>query len=347
MHSLLYVQLRYSAAMPSSAVSRELFCSARFLRPFVEILSDGKPIQPQMLRELGVRSLDDRLPVERAYELLSSAIESTRDRSLGLRAGARMDTGDIGVVDYLMLTSPTVADALDAALRYFVLLNESLTCRLEIDDTRAALRVDWCIEPPSAAEDFAVSSLYSAHPWLREIPGLECWFRQPLPDDLEPYRKVFGDVPCKFAADYTGFVFPRQELQAPLSGADKKLHAVVRELADILLAQGGNGSASFADSVRAIVAHEVSSRVLSCTTVARRLHTSARTLARKLEAEGTTFYAIVDEARKLRALELMRSGDHSLVEIARATGFAHLASFHRAFRRWTGHTPAEYRIQLQ
>lgn len=312
----------------------------------MEILSDGQPIRPHALRELGVRSLDDKLTVTRAHELLLAAIEWTQDKQLGLKAGARMDTGDSGVVDYLLSTSPTVADAVDAAMRYLVLVNESLNCRLELDGARAVLRLDWCVERPPAAEDFMMSGLFSTQAWLRNLPGLECWFRQPAPADPATYAEVFGPAPCRFGAEYTAFVFPRSELAAPLSGADRKLHAVVRELADILLAQGSSGSASFAESVRAIVSHEVSSRTLSCTMVARRLQTSARTLARKLETEGTSFYAIVDEARKARALNLMQTGDHSLVEIAQATGFAHLASFHRAFRRWTGHTPAEYRVQL-
>lgn len=327
------------------AVNAEsLQCSATFVRPFMEVLANGQPFDENTWERLGVES-HSKLPVQKMYELLSQVIDQTHDPHLGLKAAERMGIGDVGVLDYLMSTAPTVGDALGMAARYFVLLNESLACRLELSDGLAAFRFEPYIPPPPAAEDFVLSAMFHNQSWLARLPELECCFLHPPPDDQQPYTRAFGDAKLRFSAEYTGFVFPRGQLLTPLSGADRNLHAVVRELADIMLAQYARRSESFTERVQAVLAYEVGTPSLKASCVARHLQTSGRTLARKLEAEGTSFYALLDDARKHRALELMADNDRSLTDIARATGFAHVASFHRAFRRWTGQTPAEFRTR--
>lgn len=328
--------------MRHAVVPESLQCSATFVRPFMEVLANGQPFNEDTWQSLGVQS-HSRLPVQQIYTALAQVIDQTHDASLGLKAAERMDIGDVGVLDYLMSTAPTVGDSLEMAARYFVLLNESLACRIELSDGLAAFRIESYISPPAAAEDFVLSAMFHNQSWLSQIPELECCFLHAAPDDLQPYVRAFGGAKLRFAAEYTGFVFPRAQLRSPLAGADRNLHAVVRELADIMLAQYARRSESFTERVQAVLAYEVGTPSLKASNVARHLQTSGRTLARKLEAEGTSFYSLLDDARKRRALELMADNDRSLTEIARSTGFAHVASFHRAFRRWTGQTPAEYR----
>ncbi len=328
--------------MPAAVSPETPQCSARFVRPFVEVLGDGKKVEDETWTELGLRR-EDMLPVEQAYHLLASVIDQTQDAQLGLKAASRMALGDVGVVDYLMQTAPTIGEALDVAARYFVLLNESLCCRLELNGDFARFRMESSIPQPPAAEDFMLCSLTAAQAWLRQLEGLEVWFLHPEPSDLAPYKRAFGALQLRFSAPFTGFSLARTHLRQPLPTADRKLHAVVRELADIMLAQQACRSTSFSQRVRSVLAGEVSTQALNAATVARRLQTSGRTLARRLEAEGTSFYTLLDDARRLRALQLMSDTGRTLNEIARATGFAHVASFHRAFRRWTGKTPAEYR----
>jgi AraC-like DNA-binding protein len=120
----------------------------------------------------------------------------------------------------------------------------------------------------------------------------------------------------------------------------------MRRVADSQLAELPPESALFSDRVRALVARELATPRLSTSWVARKMRMSARTLARRLEQENTTFFALLDEARRVRALRLMEDRALNLTEIAMVLGFAHVASFHRAFRRWTGRTPAEYRHGL-
>ena len=77
--------------------------------------------------------------------------------------------------------------------------------------------------------------------------------------------------------------------------------------------------------------------------VARQLRMSARTLARRLEREGTTFSALVDSLRQELALRYVTHHELAFTEIAFRLGFSHVEAFYRAFRRWTGQTPLRYR----
>jgi AraC-like DNA-binding protein len=77
--------------------------------------------------------------------------------------------------------------------------------------------------------------------------------------------------------------------------------------------------------------------------VARRLAVSDRTLHRRLAGEGTTFAALVDEARRERAQLLLEDRRLSCSEVAFLLGYAEPAAFFRAFRRWTGETPQAWR----
>ncbi len=75
--------------------------------------------------------------------------------------------------------------------------------------------------------------------------------------------------------------------------------------------------------------------------------TNARTLYRKLAEENTTYRAVVDEVRHELALRYLGDATLAVREIGHLLGFATSPSFHRAFRRWTGTTPSEYRAGLR
>jgi AraC-like DNA-binding protein len=80
-------------------------------------------------------------------------------------------------------------------------------------------------------------------------------------------------------------------------------------------------------------------------TVARALGVSARSLRRRLAEEGTSFREVVDAALGALAKRLVSDQDGPIEAAAYAMGFSHPSAFHRAFKRWTGATPAATRRQ--
>ena len=77
--------------------------------------------------------------------------------------------------------------------------------------------------------------------------------------------------------------------------------------------------------------------------VAARIGMSSRTLQRRLSADGLAYQDLVLDARKTLSERLLRRTDYALAEIAFLTGFSDQSTFTRAFKRWNGQTPADYR----
>ena len=318
--------------------------SAHLVLPFVRVLAPGAAITNEQYAALGLRDPDGRIPVAVAHQMLDAALDRTRDTTLGLKAARAIAFGDCGAIDYMMRSATNVRSACELATRYVRLINDALDCRLDPQADRVLWRMDSRMPLPAVAEDFLIAGLYRTHlrEWLGFMPDVECWFMHEAPADISEYVGVFGATICRFGAPCSGFSFPRACLDMPLSNADPKLHGVVRSLAEIKLAELPELQ-TFTQRLRFVLERELLEGKLSCERIARVMHVSPRTLARKLEAEGTTFYELVDAVRKASALTHVVRAEVALSELSFSLGFSHVASFHRAFKRWTGQTPADYR----
>ena len=149
----------------------------------------------------------------------------------------------------------------------------------------------------------------------------------------------------RFAAPATAIEFAPAWLDLPLVTRDD---AVAAEVIELLGAAAG-GDPLRTDLVEGLQ-REIRKRLAAPPTLAQLaapLNLSERTLRRRLEAAGTRYQALVDEARRDRALTLLGRADLALAEVAFQTGFGDLRNFRRAFRRWTGLAPQEARRRLR
>jgi AraC-like DNA-binding protein len=145
-----------------------------------------------------------------------------------------------------------------------------------------------------------------------------------------------------FGAEDLGIALDLEDAAQPLPGADPMLVAAAEHLAVAALADVPRADAFVAAVSRRIAATLPAS--VSAEGVARELRMSARTLQRRLDAEGVRFSALLDEVRESLAKDLLRPGrDVPLAEVAYRVGFSDLATFSRAFKRWTGLPPGSYR----
>jgi AraC-like DNA-binding protein len=318
--------------------------SAALVRPFVAFLPPS--VAPGTA--LAGLDLDDRVPISVAHQLLSALIEQTGDLDLGLKAGRTMSAGDVGVADYAMRSAATVGEAIEVAARYIRLVNDGVELRLHREGDRVLLQWASMVVMPRAAEDFLMSAIYTNHmrALLRDAPELECWFTYSEPSTMVEHERTFGAAKLRFVAPFAGYAFDSSHLQKPVEAADAKLHSVLRQHAEALLGDLP-ASRTFTDRVRHHLSSDLSHGRPAASKLARRLHMSARTLERRLEGEGTTFGAVLDDLRRQLALHHLARRDVSLSEIAFLLGFSQVGAFHRAFKRWTGNTPLEYRRQTR
>jgi AraC-like DNA-binding protein len=322
---------------------KQMSCSGRFVRPFLMQLATYPSFEDKLEKIRALPSMD-RVPIERAYETLTRWVDLAGDESLGLKAGSRMCLGAAGVLEFAMHSANSVRDSVTVATRYSRLFSDGFVPALEIDGPHAVIRLDHKLRAPRVIRDFTLSTWFQNHVrvQLADADEIEVWFSYDEPADLSPYAKTFGSSKLKFGARCDGFVFAVEHLDRQLASSDALLHAVHCEHLETLVA-GLPDQPNLAIRVHQLVAGELRRGRPTAQGVARQLHMSQRTLVRRLEAEGTSFSAELDELRRQLALRFVSTPNLPLSEITNLLGFSHVQAFHRAFKRWTGQTPIQYR----
>ncbi|MCZ6807373.1 MAG: AraC family transcriptional regulator [Deltaproteobacteria bacterium] len=272
-----------------------------------------------------------------------SALAQSGDPEIGLHAALLISPGDYGVIGYLGQASRSVKDAAGTLLRFRRLLADSIS--FDFEDTTAGVllvhRVAEGIRIPRAAADFVLATIavQGRRALGVDLPLLEIYFSHSQPTRLDDYKKIFG-VPVHFGAAHNAILFAHVNI--PLPHPDEQLCAVLERHAEILLEQLPE-SRDLVDGVRHAIAVALPEKRADVERIARDVELSGRTLRRRLKDEGLSFRELVAQVRCELALRYLDEGRQSVSEIAFLLGFSEPSAFHRAFRRWTGHIPAEHR----
>jgi AraC-like DNA-binding protein len=230
------------------------------------------------------------------------------------------------------------------ATKYANLLSDALKPGFEIIGDRAFIHLDNKLPWPRVVADFTMSAWYNLHvrQQLMEAPGVECWFVFDAPADSAAYQRVFAPATVKFGMPHYGFAFPASYADARLASADPALHAMHCAYLESLGA-GASDRSNLVPRVRRLLGQQIGRGRPSALSIARQLKISRRTLGRRLNEEGTSFKEQLDDLRCGLALGFVASPQFSLLDISARLGYARVQGFHRAFRRWTGRTPVDYR----
>ena len=323
----------------------EVLCySARFIPPFAQVLSTYERFAPESLSKLKAIDPTCRIPAAVANELAVRQVAETGDPDLGLKAARAMPLGRAGPLDYAIHSAATVRQSATVADRYIRAYSDVLNVRLEQEDAQAVVKLDMSTPVPRPIIDFTMGAWYANHirAPLAGAPKVECRFSHPKPANTAEYERAFEGASLRFSAPSCGFAFDGEYLEAPLPCADATLHALLCEHVQLTLNQRIQ-QPTLSGRVREIASRELLDGDPTVFTVARELKMSARTLARRLEREGTTFSALLDGLRQELALRYVSHPELAFTEIAFRLGFSHVEAFYRAFRRWTGQTPLGYR----
>jgi AraC-like DNA-binding protein len=260
-----------------------------------------------------------------------------------------MTTGDCPALDYAMSTAANVREAVETAMRHARLANDALSIELEVSGDRALLRVASLLPMSRASADFLMAGLYTTHVrrWPLGDAPLHALFTHAEPEDAGDYARTFPGALLSFGAPCYGFSFAAAALDRPTPDADPRLHELTRKYASLALADLPALEASLSEKVRGLLPAELAQGRADAALIARKLRLSLRTLGRRLEEEGTTYKALLDEVRRKLALHHLGRSEASIAEVACLLGFADVTTFHRAFKRWTGETPGGYRERLR
>lgn len=292
---------------------------------------------------------DERVPRGSMARLWDLAVSLTGDDRLGMHVATAAPIPSFDVHAYAILSSPTLRDAYLRACRYQRLINEATDLTLSEGPSEGVLRhaLPGGGAVPRQPAEFLVAS------WLRFgrlLTGTR-WtpthvlFAHDRPADTSEHHAMFGGPP-RFTSGQTALHVPVAVLDLPNPKADATLLALLDGHAATLLDRHPALTTTSA-RVRAWLVEAHSAGGPLARQAAKALAMSERTLHRRLRREATTFRALLDQFRHEKAVALLTSRRHSIAEIAFLLGYSELSAFYRAFRRWTGRSPADLRDEAR
>ncbi|TWI48017.1 AraC-like DNA-binding protein [Pseudomonas duriflava] len=278
--------------------------------------------------------------------ILMRAVALTGDPGIGLKTYERVRPGLYDVVGHLMMSSPTLACALERFVRFFTLIDNGAKLLLSTEGNVCRLYVgrhggELLSRPFHDVETVALLAYLR---WLCGDPQfrpLQVQFMQVEPADTSGYHSIF-QCPIQFGAGCHVLVFNRAELDVPLS-ADEALFNLHERFAEQRLYEQTTCLSAW--RVQQLIRERLIEGEPSIEEISAALYVSKRTLQRCLKREGTQFKDLLNGARREQAHLYLRHSQFSLQKITYLLGFHEHSSFFRACMRWFGMTPGQYRAE--
>ena len=287
-----------------------------------------------------------RITASQMETLSAAAMEELDDEGLGAFARP-LPWGSYGLLARASLTAPTLAVALKRWCRHHGLLTDDVQLALTVAGNVASITITEHRALPADVRELILAFL------LRNVHGLACWYIDsripllatalpfPAPPHADSYRHMFPG-PLHFGAREAQLSFDAQYLELPLRRDEKAMTQLLQQRALALTVRQYRRDRLLVPQVRqALATHPDKSH--SADALAALLHVSSRTLHRQLKEEGASLQQLKDEVRLARAQDLLYRTDKPLKQVAAAVGFRNEKSFSRAFRLWTGQSPAALR----
>lgn len=311
-----------------------------------ELDSDPAPVFDSAGFDIaGFSDPDTEIPYLAASRLLARCVSVTGCEHFGLLLGMRAGPSCLGVAGFLLSSAPDVATALHGLLQHLDLHDQGGVPTLQIENGIA--RLGYAIHEPGAQAtdqiyDLAVAIACNI---MRALCGqkwnaTEVLLSRRPPRDLAPYRRFFR-APLHFNAAQSGVTFPNRWLDHKIVSADPLLH---RHLEHEALTLHALRDASIVEDLRRALHRQLlNNQACAVAEVAGELRIHQRTLNRRLRDHGTSFRRELDNVRYAVAQQLLAESTIPLARIATILNYADVTAFSRAFKRWTGSTPGQWR----
>ncbi len=286
-----------------------------------------------------------RYPVSKMQKLWRAATAISGDPCFGLKVAQALQPSALHGLGFSWLASDTLGDALQRVVRYSRLLSTLSRVRLEEGEESCKLS----IEPMVARAEIAPASVDGALALVLQMcritagmslnPKRVLLARQP-PACAKRLQRFFR-APIEFASNEIAICFAPSQLSVRQPFANPELARINDQVVIDYLARFDRKNIVL--QVRSQIIEQLPSGSPNQEKIAAALHMSLRKLQRRLRAESTSFTHLLDDTRQQLATNYLRSSRRSVGEVSYLLGFSEPANFARAFKRWAGMTPMQYR----
>ena len=319
-----------AAALERAGVARERFVAATGFEPALFDAPDGRVSRRELVA------------------CLEAAFDLTGDPAFGIHWAESFTASSWALMSQLLSQAATLRQALAMLLLFGQLISDEIPIALVERGELAELRFH---EPPGAslrmrriACEMTLLGLFRMLRDFRPSAKLvHASFAYPAPEYRAEYTRAFEGVE-QFDQPCTCLVIAREVLDQPSRHHDPETQVQLQALAERRV-QELREQVRYELRVRELLARESAPHRVAMNTVAQQLDMSLRSLHRRLAQEGRSYTAIVNEASAIVAKRLLTEERRTIQEVSFAMGFSSVSSFHRAFKRWTGTTPTQFRAR--
>jgi AraC-like DNA-binding protein len=292
---------------------------------------------------------DARVPLDRYIDLMRAAKSATNDTALALKFSENVSVSEMSIVGLIMEASATMGDAFVQLQRYGRLAaetsgtNEGEQFELVSRGSRLFM-VDHRQHPNLFPEltEFTFGSLACGpRRFLPRPHVLEVHVTHQAPPHAAEYERVF-QCPVHFGSHWNAMQLNPRVAEWRVAQAPRYVFGILARHTDGLLADL-EASQSLCSRIEKLVLPTLHHGPVTADEVAARLGFSRQTLFRKLREEGQSFSGVIQDLRRRLAIAYMEGRIATVTETAYLLGFSDFSSFSRAFKRWTGVAPSDYR----
>lgn len=281
---------------------------------------------------------DERVPLEQQDRLWQHLCENSPDPLIGLQLGLGLQVGHLDIAGMLLMSCDTLGQAFEDLVEYMPIIGEGGSLDLQPTSLRYSAHYQLCRAQRCEA---VVAGILHLSRWASggRFQAQHVRFSHAPLDEAQRYPGLLG---CEvlFEQSDTGIQFDAAANDLPLIQANARLRQQLAALADQQRQQ--LGSQSFSAQVREFIRQQPQ---LGKEEIAAQLAVSGRHLNRKLAEEGCSFKTLRDHELQTLASQALQKGD-KISALAKSLGFSDESAFAKAFRRWTGQSPGEYRNTL-
>jgi AraC-like DNA-binding protein len=278
--------------------------------------------------------------------LLETAVKLTGDPCLAIRLGQQVGIASYGSFGFALMSCANLREAVQLLLRYGQVLFEPGWTSCEHEGgllLRANITLGSAAQRQLVTElSFSQLSTVGSSLHRNQVEGAEIHLSYSRPSHSACYNTALP-VPVTFDCEYSQLFLPAQVLDTPVRTANSSEHVVFHQQCEEMLRGLNSAQKNTADVRRLLI--QSAGEFFDISQVAERLYVSERTLRRRLEAESTSFRATFDEVRNLLAREYLADTELTVAEIAHLLDYSDTVNCRRAFVRWNGVTPSQYRQQ--
>lgn len=291
------------------------------------------------------RDPNARYKVSGMTRLWQAAAELSGDPAIGLRVAEQVQPASLHALGLSVLASETLSDALQRVARYSRIVSNAADVSVEKDGglTRVRIRIPGHGIPLAfEAFDAFIGNMVKMGRMLtqRDVNPSRLELMRPEPPDSAPYEEFFR-CPIVFGAPGYCIHFDSRYLDEPLPSANPALAQLNDQVIVDYLARFDRSQ--IAVQVRNLIIQRLPSGEPSQEEVARALNMSTRSLQRRLREEDSSYKILLEDTRRELACQYLKQQDVSIGEITYLLGFSDQSNFTRAFKRWLGQAPGEFR----